>query len=451
MVAAVAFLPATALAERPGGDGGGEAARMETPRVDGAIRGRVFEEDGSTPIAGAQVIVVGTRLGAMSAADGTFIIRGVTAGTVQVRALRLGYQPVITAVTVPDGGEATADFRLVRSAIQLEAVVTTATGEQSRKSVGNVVASVKVDSLVGTMPLTSVNDVLTARTSGVQVQLGSGQTGSAPSIRIRGVNSLSLSNEPLIIVDGVRADNSPAPGNFSTQRINRFTSFNPEDVESIDIIKGPSAAALYGTAAANGVVVIKTKRGRVGRTEWRANFEGGQVSQPATFFDNYRSWGRNLVNGTPTAAAVLCRVSDASLGRCVVDSLTTFNPLSNPETTPFASQPRYNYGVSTSGGNEKLRFFISADREDEIGPYEMPASEIARLTTLRGTRPRPGQIHPNQLGQTSVRGNFNLGLAPNLELAVTTGYSDRTLNSLFDGGFFAGLSFQSYFAPGFRT
>lgn len=370
----------------------------------------------------------------------------------QVRALRLGYQPLTRAVTVTDGGEAVADFSLVKTAIQLEAVVTTATGEQSRKSVGNVVATVKVDSLVGQQPLTSINDALTARTAGVQVQLGSGQTGSAPSVRIRGVNSLSLSNEPLVIIDGVRADNSAAPGNFSTQRINRFAAFNPEDVESIDIIKGPSAAALYGTAAANGVVVIKTKRGRAGRTEWRTNYEQGQVQQPAQFFDNYRSWGRNVgANGQLGTAAVLCRISDSALNRCRIDSLTTFNPLENPETTPFSTQPRYNLGVSASGGNDKLRFFISGDREEETGPYEMPAAEITRLTTLRGTRPRPGQIRPNQLNQTSIRGNFNMALRPDMELSVTSGYIDRSLNSLFDGGFFAGLSFQSYFAPGFRT
>lgn len=460
LVGSTAVSPGTAVAGATDGAGRGERDRVaidvSSARVDadvtveGAIRGRVVEE-GDVPVAGAQVLVVGTRQGALTSADGTYIIRGVTAGSVQVRALRLGYQPSVQTVVVTDGGEATANFTLTRSAIQLEAVVTTATGEQSRKSVGNVVASVRVDSLVGQQPLTSVNDVLTARTAGVQVQLGSGQTGTAPSIRIRGVNSLSLSNEPLIIVDGVRIDNSAAPGNFSTQRLNRFASFNPEDVESLDIIKGPSAAALYGTAAANGVVVIKTKRGRAGRTEWRTNFEGGQVSQPAEFFDNYRSWGRNLVNGTPGTAAVLCRISDASLGRCQVDSLTSFNPLMNSETSPFSSQPRYNYGVSAAGGSDKLRFFLSADREDEIGPYEMPAAEVERLTALRGTRPRPGQIRPNQLGQTSIRGNFNLELAPNLELAVTTGYTDRSLNSLFDGGFFAGLSFQSYFAPGFRT
>lgn len=423
------------------------AARAEV----GSVTGKV-SETGGAPIAGAQVIVVGTRLGAITNGEGVYTIRGVTAGAVQLRALRLGYTPSIQTVNVTDGAEANVNFTLERSAVQLEAVVTTATGEQSRRSVGNVVASVRIDSLAGQQPMTSVNDALTARTAGVQVQLGSGQTGTSPSIRIRGVNSLSLSNEPLVIIDGVRADNSAAPGNFSTQRLNRFAAFNPEDVESIDIIKGPSAAALYGTAAANGVVVIKTKRGRAGRTEWRLNYENGRVMQPATFFDNYRSWGRNLnAQGVPGTAAVLCRVSDASLRRCQIDSLTTFNPLGNPETTPFKTQPRNNYGVAASGGSDKLRFFVSADREDEIGPYEMPEAEIARLTTLRGTAPRPGQIRPNQLGQVSLRSNVNMNLRPDMELAISTGYIDRKLNNLFDGGFFAGLSFQSYFAPGFRT
>ena len=433
-------------APSPGPTSRGEAKTAET----GSVRGRVVEQGGA-PIAGAQVVVVGTRLGAIAGTDGAFVILGVTAGTVQVRAIRIGYTPSLQTVVVADGAEATANFTLERSVLQLEAVITTATGEQSRRSVGNVVASVRIDSIAAQQPLTSVNDALTARTAGVQVQLGSGQTGTAPSIRIRGVNSLSLSNEPLIIIDGVRADNSAAPGNFSTQRLNRFAAFNPEDVESIDIIKGPSAAALYGTAAANGVIVIKTKRGRAGRTDWRVNFENGRVLQPATFRDNYRSWGRNLTGGVPGTAAVLCRVSDASLGRCRIDSLTTFNPLENPETTPFKTQPRNNYGLSASGGSDKLRFFLSGDREDETGPYEMPAAEIARLTTLRGARPRPGQIHPNRLGQASLRGNFNLALRDNMEMGISSAYSDRKLNSLFDGGFFAGLSFQSYFAPGFRT
>lgn len=417
----------------------------------GTIRGRVLETGTNTPLAAAQVLVTGTRQGGLTSADGRFVLLGVTPGSVLIRVVRLGYQPASKTVQLSAGGDVSVDFTLAAAVKTLDAIVTTATGEQSRRSYGNVVATLKLDSLAEKSAATNVNELLQGRVAGVQVVQGSGQTGTSSSIRIRGNSSLSLSNEPLIVVDGVRIDNSPAPGNFSTQRINNFNGINPEEIESIDILKGPSASALYGTAAANGVLVIKTKRGRVGATRWATNAEYGNVSQPAQFFDNYRAWGRNLVGGVPGTAPILCRISDQSLGRCVRDSLTTFNPLMNAETRPFATQPRHQVGVNASGGNENLRYFFSAERMGETGPYEMPTAEIARLTTLRGTRPREDQINPNQLSQTSLRGNFTFPLGKTADMTVSTGYVDRSLLSPFDGGFFAGLSFQSYFAPGFRT
>jgi TonB-linked SusC/RagA family outer membrane protein len=415
------------------------------------VRGRVTEAGSGNVIAAAQVSVTTTRLGGLTDNDGRYVIRGVPSGSVTIRVVRLGYQPTTKTVTVPASGEVVADFSLTNAAKTLDAVVTTATGEQSRKSYGNVVATVRADSLAEKAAATNVNELLQGRVAGVQIVQGSGQTGTSSSIRIRGTSSLSLSNEPLIVIDGVRIDNSPVPGNYSTQRINNFSGINPEEIESVDILKGPSASALYGTAAANGVLVIKTKRGRTGATRWGVAAEYGQVQQPAQFFDNYRAWGRNIVNGNPGTASVLCRISDQSLGRCVRDSLTTFNPLMNPETTPFATQPRLQLGVNASGGTENLRYFFSVERQEETGPYRMPDAEITRLTTARGKRPTAEQIEPNQLDQTSLRGNFTFPLGKNADLSVNTGYIDRTLLSPFDGGFFAGLSFQSYFAPGFRT
>lgn len=415
------------------------------------IRGRVTETGGTAPIAAAQVVLTGTRQGAVTDADGRYVLRGVAPGTALLRVVRLGYQPITRTVAVTAGGEVVADFSLERAVKTLDAVVTTATGEQSRKSYGNVVATLKADSLAEKASATNVNELLQGRIAGVQVVQGSGQTGTSSSIRIRGTSSLSLSNEPLIIVDGVRIDNSPAPGNFSTQRINNFNGINPEEIESMDVLKGPSASALYGTAAANGVIVIKTKRGQSGATRWATSAEVGQVSQPAEFFDNYRAWGRNVVGGVPGTAAVLCRISDQSLGRCVRDSLTTFNPLMNPETRPFKTQPRFQLGVNASGGNDNLKYFFSAERMEETGPYRMPDAEISRLTTLRGSAPRGDQIEPNKLTQTSLRGNFSFPLGKKADMAISTGYIDRGLLSPFDGGFFAGLSFQTYFAPGFRT
>jgi TonB-linked SusC/RagA family outer membrane protein len=434
-------------------------ARSPAPAGAASVRGRVTDQATGQPVASAQVAVLpsaGGRLGGLTDNSGEFTVTGVPAGQATVRVLRIGYAPVTQTVAVPATGQVTLTFALTRAVAQLEAVVTTATGLQSRREVGNAIATIRADSIAGEAPLTSVTDLLQARTSGVQVVQGSGATGAAPSIRIRGTSSLSLTNEPLIIVDGVRVDNSAQPtgpnnSGVVTQRINRFGAFNPDDIESLDIIKGPSAAALYGTAAANGVLVIKTKRGVAGRPRWSVYGESGRVSQPANFFDNYRAWGRNVTNNTPGTTAVLCRISDQALGRCLRDSLTTFNPLMNSETTPFAAEPRYLAGAQVSGGSERFTYFAAGELEDETGPFRMPAAEVRRLTTARGTAPRDEQVNPNQLRQLGGRGNFNVPIGRNATIAFSNSYTDRTLYTPFEGSFFAGLWNQTYFAPGFRT
>src|ERR1051326_392128 len=174
---------------------------------------------------------------------------------------------------------------------------------------GNVVATVKADSITQVAPITNVTQLLQARTAGVQVIQGQGVTGSSGSIRIRGTGSLSQSNEPLIVVDGIRYDNGNEPGNTSAGvRINRF-QINPDDIESVDIIKGPSASALYGTAAANGVIVIKTKRGTASAPRWSGFGEGGITSMPnGKYPANYWSWGRNIGAGGEIGRAS-CRES----------------------------------------------------------------------------------------------------------------------------------------------
>jgi TonB-dependent SusC/RagA subfamily outer membrane receptor len=171
----------------------------------------------------------------------------------------------------------------------------------------------------------------------VQVIQTQGVIGSSPNIRIRGVGSLSLNNEPLVVVDGIRFSNEAEPGNVSGVRINRLSTLDPEDVESIDVIRGPSAAALYGTAAANGVVVIKTKRGRSGGTKWSAFVENGVTQMPGGYPANYWTFGRNIVNGVPVtgAAPVHCTLAGSAQNQCVIDSTSSFNPWTNSMTDPF--------------------------------------------------------------------------------------------------------------------
>jgi TonB-dependent SusC/RagA subfamily outer membrane receptor len=305
-------------------------------------------------------------------------------------------------------------------------------------------------------PATTMQEMLQARTSGVQIFNGVGVTGAATPIRIRGLSSLSLTNDPLVIVDGSRFDAGSVTGSFNTST-SRLGDLNIQDIESVDVVKGPSAAALYGTAAANGVIIVKTKRGQAGgKTRWQLFGEQGMVEQPNEFVDNWRSWGRNLNSaGVPTGNPVQCTISRSAARLCAIDSLTKNNPYLNPLTTPFRDAsgnlhrtPRSMYGIQASGGSDLLRFFVSASHEGETGPFVMPDTEITRITALRGSAPRGTQVHPNQLRHDSYRGNFQLGLAQNATLDINAGFSDRILWQPFDGGFFAGFTFQFFTAPG---
>ena len=417
------------------------------------VRGRVTDRETGQPIPSAQIAVVGaTNVGAITNANGNFVLNGMAPGTIVLRIFRIGYEPARVTVTVPAEGEVVANATLNRAVARLEDVVTTATGDQSRRSLGNVVATVNADSLAKTAPVKSIQDVLQARTSGVQVIQGVGIIGASPKIRIRGNSSLSLTNEPLVVVDGIRFDTGGEPGNqLGGVTINRLSTLDPEEIESVDIIKGPSAAALYGTAAANGVIVVKTKRGTTGSARWSTFAEGGMSQIPASYPANYRSWGRNIVGGVAVGVPVQCTIINASLKTCQIDSLSSYNPWTASQTAPFQNGASGSVGVQVAGGTDAVKYFVSADRLGDSGPYRMPDFEIARITALRGIAPREEQITPNHLRQTSLRGSFTFPIASNATLDFTTSYQDRDLFAPFDGTFFAGLSNQLLSAPGFKT
>src|SRR5688500_12670530 len=168
----------------------------------GTISGGVTEAGSGQPIADARVIVVGTSLFATTNADGRYAIRNVPAGTANVRVLRVGFAELRRPATVAAGATATLDFALQEVAVRLQEVVTTATGEAMRAELGHTVSNVAVSQVVQEAPVTTVQDVLAARAPGVVVSSGS-QTGGGARVRIRGNNSLNLSNDPIYIIDGV--------------------------------------------------------------------------------------------------------------------------------------------------------------------------------------------------------------------------------------------------------
>jgi TonB-linked SusC/RagA family outer membrane protein len=246
----------------------------------GTIRGRITDAASGTPLAGVQVSVDGTRTGAQSGQDGVYVINAAPAGTQTLTARRVGYSPQHVTVAVGAGASATQNFSMKIVPTTLNEVVVTALGETTaQRSLGTAQQAVKGPEIAQTQRENFIN-ALQGRVAGVQVTSSSGVPGASSSITIRGISSISGSNQPLMIIDGLPLDNktlntgvlgSDAPGSttaFSNRGVdftNRAADLNPEDIESLVVLKGPEASALYGIDAANGAIVITTKRGKAGR------------------------------------------------------------------------------------------------------------------------------------------------------------------------------------------
>src|SRR6476646_4615103 len=236
------------------------------------VTGTVTDE-ASSPIAGASVIIQGTTSGTQTNASGNYSIRVAPGQVLQFRFD--GTTPIERTV----GAETVINVRLRRVAVSLDAVVTTALGQTTaQRALGTAQQTVQGPEIANTQRESFVN-ALQGRVAGVNVVSSSGVPGASSSITIRGVSSISSSNQPLMIIDGLPMDNktmntsvlaADAPGSvtaFNNRGVdfsNRGSDINPEDIETMTVLKGPEAAALYGIDAANGAIVITTKRGRPG-------------------------------------------------------------------------------------------------------------------------------------------------------------------------------------------
>jgi TonB-linked SusC/RagA family outer membrane protein len=245
----------------------------------GSISGRASDAGTGGPVAAVQISVEGTSLGAQTTDNGSYTIRNVPAGAHVLVTRRVGYEPARDTVTVQAGAVATHNFSLRSVATSLNEVVVTALGQTAvQRSLGVSQQTVSGPEIAAAQQPNFVN-ALQGRIAGVQVTNTSGVPGASSSITIRGVSSISGSNQPLMVIDGLPMDNSTLPtsalasdapnsnvafDNRGVDFTNRGADINPEDIESITVLKGPEAAALYGIDAANGAIVITTKRGKAG-------------------------------------------------------------------------------------------------------------------------------------------------------------------------------------------
>ncbi len=418
----------------------------------GTISGTVVGDDG-TPVSQVSVTVVGTNLTARTNSRGQFTLSGVSSGTMEVRALRVGFVEQRKTVTVAGAQTVELSFQMKDVPVTLNPVVTTATGDQRRVEVGNSIAQIDAADVVKTRAIANMADLLTARAPGVTV-FGPTQLGAGTRIRIRGTSSLSLSNNPLYIVDGIRVEGTTGSSSVSVGGTtpSRINDLNPDEIESIEVVRGPSAATLYGTAAANGVIVITTKRGVAGRTRFTYFTEQGGHVDRNTYPTAYRAWRTGTTAATNSTAAntAQCFLTQRAASACVQDSVTSYNLYEDPESTPNGIGYRQLHGLQMSGGSEALRFFIHSEWENDNGVLKVPDFD-KRYLTARGRTLREEEATPNHIDRVTTRANFNLAISPKSDVALSVGYTQQDLRlPTSDDSGVAGVAGNTYGGPGFK-
>jgi TonB-linked SusC/RagA family outer membrane protein len=422
-------------------------SRADAQAQSGTITGRVTDAASGEPIAPAQVTVVGTNIRVETNTQGQYTLRAVPAGPVQIRVLRVGFSESRLPTTVVAGQTVTLNVPMHKVTVMLNPVVTTATGEQRRLEVGNAIAQIDASKVVETKAVQNMGDLLTSRAPGIEV-FAPTQIGAGTRIRIRGTSSLSLSNNPLYIVDGIRVEGTTGSSSISVGGTTaaRINDLNPEEIESIEVVRGPSAATLYGTAAANGVIVITTKRGVAGRPQWNYFTEQGAHVDDNSYPDAYRGWTK----GATASNTTQCFLSARAAGTCVQDSVTSYNLYKDPESTPNGVGYRQLHGLQVRGGSELLRYFLHGEWENDNGVLKIPEFD-QRYLAAHGRTLLPEEASPNHLDRITTRANFNLTLSPKADLALSTGYisQDFRLPTSDDSGT-DGVAGNTYGGPGFK-
>lgn len=313
-----------------------------------AITGAVRDQATGTPIASAQVSIAGLNIGGLTQANGEYLILNVPAGTHTLTVQSLGYRTESITVTVTAGQNVTQNVFMSSQALQLDELVVTGTAGATRaREIGNSVAVLDAQ-IAEVQPIVNVSDLLRGRIAGVVVQQGSGDAGTASTIKIRGSSTMRLVNDgPLVYIDGVRVSNRMESGGRDVSRID---DLDPAMIESMEVIKGPAAATLYGTEAANGVINITTKSGSVGEAQW--NFTTRQGAQ----------WFRDPAGHTPTNWGF-------RPGSTTPESINILTNQAESDAMFRNARTQY-YGVDVSGGTDAFQYFVAGSASSDEGVTE---------------------------------------------------------------------------------
>ncbi|MRG47206.1 SusC/RagA family TonB-linked outer membrane protein [Chitinophaga sp. SYP-B3965] len=397
---------------------------VETPVYDGGVKGKITDQTGNA-IPFATVSIVGTSQGTVANAQGEFSINAIKAGLYRMQASAVGFSPLVQNVTVQNNEVVEVTFQLAEGDTRLSEVVVTALGiSRNQRSLGYSTQQVKGENLTLTKEQNVIGS-LAGKIAGVQVTGSSGASlGGTQKIKIRGVNSIAGGDQPLIVVDGTPISNANFASSDRADYGNLGQDINPEDIETVNVLKGPTASALYGLRGQYGVIMITTKKGKKGpkkidvqlnsaysvekagnflplqnlygagsQQTWRTLSNGQKFVQ----LDYDESWGPKM-DGTPVRQVFSFYPQDPEYGK-----ETPFIP--HPDNIKDFYQTGYslNNGVTVSGGNENSTLRLSYNN-----------------TNIGGVEPNTW-LKRNNLGV-----NASLDLTPKLTVSTNINYANNS-------------------------
>lgn len=375
---------------------------------DRTITGKVISSDDKSALPGVNVVAKGTNTGVVTDVDGNYKL------SVPASVTKLVYSFVgFTPQEVEIGSRTTIDISLEPDTRQLSEVIVTGYGSQIKREVtGNIAKVNSAD--IRDMPVPTFDNALQGKAAGVVVNAGGGKLGQGIQIRVRGQSSVSASNEPLYVIDGIPVTTADL-GSFGGNT-NPLADINPQDIESIEVLKDASSAAIYGSRAANGVVLVSTKRGKAGKTKVNFGYQYG-TSKPTRLVP--------FLNGTEyrdyylKAAANSDRIDDIPVAD--PDSYTSYMQsffdaqslgVNNVNTDwgklAFQDAPLSQYDINLNGGNDKTSFYISGQFLDQKG-----------ILIGNGLQRMAGRMNLEHAASSRLKIGMNMGLTRTLNQRVS--------------------------------
>ena len=390
-----------------------------------AVTGRVTSPDEPDGIPGVNVLVRGTSIGTATDLDGSFSLE-VPVGSDILQVSFLGYQ----SQEVRIGNRSQVNIILQPDTRTLGEVVVVGYGEQDRKTLTSAISTIR-GADVANLPITSPDQLLQGRAPGVVVNTESGEPGGGMNIRIRGTTSITGNSDPLYVIDGVPIISNNIAATTFGQPVNPLADLNPADIESMEILKDASATAIYGARAANGVVLITTKRGQKGKPTVNISAYGG-ISEP------WRSPNELRVDG-PTFE----RLQNEARRNNWIDrfgSADALNANGQPFTPPFPNPDQAidtnwfdeifqtgsirSLDASVAGGDDKIKYFVSGNNFAQ-----------------------EGLVRPSYFERNSARLNLDFMVTPRLKIGTSTTYSVNTRDRALNGNAIEGALSTAFFYP----